>query len=134
MTIKQAFILWSETYSVGNQTIDEQHQKMVGLINDFYVMVRNGFVYDEAEKKIDELIHYGESHFSFEETLLNLHNFDDLENHLALHKFYQDKIDLLRAEFRATEGECIDEIFAFLKNWWLGHITKADKEYTDIIY
>jgi len=127
---EQVFVIWKDSYSVGNKVIDEQHKRMIDLINAFYSMVKSSYDYQSALGKIDELIVYGKRHFNFEESFLEKHDYEDLENHLKYHRFYQNKVDLLRAEFKLTEGENLDEIFAFLKDWWLSHVAKVDKEYS----
>ena len=49
---KKTLIEWKEEYSVGIEEIDDQHQHMVGIINDLFYIINNK-EFDKVYKKLD---------------------------------------------------------------------------------
>ena len=68
---------WKATYSVGVKQLDEQHEKLLQLIND--LSSENP---DNSIKRcfaiLNELINYAQLHFSTEEALLEQHHYAQL--------------------------------------------------------
>ena len=66
-------IVWSERYSVGISRIDEQHQRLIDLINDLHGAMLEKQEEPELSKILDGLAAYAVSHFATEETLMKKH-------------------------------------------------------------
>ena len=57
-------ITWKPEYDIGIQEIDEQHRRLVALINNLYnALVRKGST-EEIGQVIDEVIDYTKVHFA----------------------------------------------------------------------
>jgi hemerythrin-like metal-binding protein len=126
-----SLIKWNDTLSVGVQSIDKQHQKLVDLVNDFY----DGFNQGSPQEKISELLlgmkNYTVMHFTTEEKIMRETNFPGYSKHKEDHdKFVETVLDL---EKRFNSGKLIItfEITNFLKKWITDHIKVVDKEYTE---
>ena len=65
-----ALIDWSESMSVGIPGIDEQHKKLVQMINELHEAMKARKAADVMGKILDELIRYTTTHFGFEEKLM----------------------------------------------------------------
>src|ERR1039457_7165583 len=61
---------WRDTYSVGIPQIDSQHKGLIRLINDLQTAMMEGKGKQALSSIINDLIRYTESHFAFEEALL----------------------------------------------------------------
>ena len=68
------YIRWSEKYSVNVTKIDEQHKKLVSLINEMYDAMRAGKGKDILGAVIAKIVDYTVYHFSTEELLLQKYN------------------------------------------------------------
>jgi len=125
-----ALIEWSENYSVGVASLDEQHKRLVELINRLHQAMLDGQGRSVVHEILDALIDYTKVHFSTEEKLMESHGYPDLEAQRAQHT------DLVRqvAEFQEKEKSgrltLSMELISFLRDGWLvKHIVASDKRY-----
>ena len=124
MSEKALFIHWQESYSVGHPVLDRQHRFVIDAVNELYGLLRNGETPVVLKDVLERLDRYTRTHFTFEEKLLESAGYPDLDNHRALHQEMRDK------SWRGSLGaESAEEIFGYLKEWWLNHILRHDMEY-----
>ncbi len=121
-----ATITWKEFYSVGDPSIDAQHQQIVGIINDLFDAMEKKSAQEVVKPILDRLVKYTFEHFKHEEEVMAAAEYPDLVEHKALHdKIRQKTLDLQEnADFVTGHN-----LLAFLKDWWLGHIQTEDKKY-----
>ncbi len=109
--------------------MDEQHRKLIDLINTMYRVMRK----DEGPEQIDtvlkEMSEYASGHLRDEEALLQENGYTDFDSHLALHKEYLIKMEELREEWDKDKTSGAQNIYTFLRQWWLGHIVEEDQKY-----
>jgi hemerythrin len=122
-----AIIPWKEEYAINIAKIDEQHQKLVGYINQLYdaMLIGNG---EEAVGEILEgLTIYTVNHFRTEERLMFTHGYSDYQ----LHKTQHDELEMQVLDFRnkTVDGNprIVIELAEFLKKWLINHIAASDK-------
>ena len=121
-------IEWNDSLSVGLDVIDEQHIKLVEILNS--LNSSGGGQDDEVIKKIlNDLVEYTVYHFAFEEELLLKHQYPDYKNHVAAHKALVKKVGKFNEEFQAGKAKLSGELFKFLRSWLNGHIRGTDKLY-----
>ncbi len=91
---KKTYILvrWQETYETKIKVIDEQHKKLVSLINELYSAFLQRAGRDEYGKIITEMLDYTVYHFKAEESLMKLYNFDNFDDHVEEHKKLHRKL------------------------------------------
>lgn len=63
------FIVWQEDYTAANGIIDQQHQRLVALINDLYEGIRSGTL-PPMSAVLRNLEDYTRDHFATEEAIL----------------------------------------------------------------
>ena len=123
-------IEWREINSVNVQELDEQHKKLVAIINKLFAVKPD----DEAgiSAVIKELEDYAEVHFKTEEEYFVKFNYEKAAEHLKLHQAYREKIISFRQQIAALEDkyQIFSDLLEFLHEWWVGHINGADQEYT----
>lgn len=123
-------IEWREINSVNVQELDEQHKKLIVIINKFFAIEPA----DEAGMLvvIKELETYAEVHFKTEEEYFVKFNYEKAAEHLKLHQAYREKIISFRQQLAAQEDkyQIFSGLLEFLQEWWIGHINGADQEYT----
>ena len=122
-------IKWSDINSVNVAEFDEQHKKLVEIINEFYA---NG----PDEKAglaliMDKLNEYSNYHLENEEAYFKKFNYEGAADHIENHNFYRHKVLEFSKKLNEASGD-IDfmQISNFLRNWWIMHINKIDQEYS----
>jgi hemerythrin-like metal-binding protein len=120
---------WRDTYSVGIPQIDSQHKGLIRLINDLQTAMMEGKGKQALSSIINDLIRYTESHFAFEEALLQQRRYSALAAHKQEHKELTRQVHELRDKFQSSELTISMDVMKFLKNWLASHILERDKAY-----
>jgi hemerythrin len=125
-----AVISWKEFYSVGNPSLDAQHQQIIGVINELYDAMEKKSTQQVIKPILDSLVKYTFEHFKREEEAMVSVEYPDFTEHKALHdKIRQKTLDLKdNADFVTGQN-----LLAFLKEWWVGHIQTEDKKYAPFL-
>lgn len=79
-------IEWSDEYSVGNSSVDEEHLRLINLINTFNEALIMGETQSILANTFDRLIDYTLEHFKNEEELMRKNNCIGLEEHIVEHR------------------------------------------------
>jgi hemerythrin len=130
MDDSEIFFKWRPEYSVNIQTIDNQHQELVNILNRLFVAVSKR----EGDKAIagilDALTSYTQTHFALEERLMRQAKNKDLEPHIAEHKKLLEQLDQLAKKHMVEEKTIYFEMLTFLKTWLKEHIQGVDTKYS----
>lgn len=129
--IRKEYIDWNESYEVGIELIDHDHQKLVGLLNQVVSAANFHMGESYIRSVIGELIDYTKYHFEREEGLMKENDYPDLEAHLAQHRAMVAEVEKFskRIESRPNcEDDVCMEVYQYLKNWLINHIVHTDKE------
>ena len=125
-------IIWSDKFSVGIEELDDQHQRIIELINkllDFNEELPCEVV---TTNTLREMIRYARTHLIFEEKLLEKNNYPDYENHCSLHKQYlQDIAELSTNVTDNCNYETLKELLKYLVHWWENHILNEDMKFKE---
>jgi len=124
-----ALISWNNDYSVGVKTFDDQHKKVFSLINSLYEQIQKNEDKKNLKKNLDELLSYGNLHLKAEEDAFARYDFPGKDAHTETHQLYRDKVKSFVD--RQDQTFLSYEIMDFLEDWWLHHITGADKGYAE---
>ncbi|MGA2116402.1 MAG: bacteriohemerythrin [Bryobacteraceae bacterium] len=123
-------VSWRDQYSVGIPSIDAEHKKLIGLINDLHAAMLDGRGKEVMGKILDGLAAYTLSHFSHEERLMQSHRFPGFERHKAEHDNLVKQVKDLQQAFRLGTASISVEVMMFLQNWLVKHIMGMDKQYS----
>lgn len=121
-----SYVTWKDYYSVGDETLDKQHQQILSLINDLYDAMQQGVDYEAVSLLLDRLVQYTITHFRQEEECLLAHNYPELISHQLMHDAMRKKTVALRENAGLVTGR---DLLVFLKEWWCSHIQEQDKKY-----
>ncbi|WP_429885215.1 bacteriohemerythrin [Geoalkalibacter halelectricus] len=127
------FIQWKPSYSVGHSLIDRQHRIVIEVINELYLARRHGYPPGKLAALLKRLDQYTKAHLSFEERLLLENGYPDLPAHLELHRVMKARMAGLAWMGEAMDEEAAQELFDFLKAWWLHHILEEDMKYSEYL-
>jgi hemerythrin-like metal-binding protein len=126
-------IKWRESYETGISSMDMQHRKLIELINELYKELRKEESYQSVEDILAEMTTYAEKHLQVEESILETNDYPDYANHIAIHQSYRDQLTVLLAESKNDHEKTVNNTYAFLRQWWMGHIVGEDKKYGEFL-
>lgn len=126
-----ALLEWNDKMSVGVPALDEDHKKLLALVNELHSVVRKQASPDIIERVLRDLVSYADYHFEAEERLMRLCRYPDLEAHQACHESLRKQVTVLSERF-AREGHAVRlKMFDFLSDWLMRHILGEDMKYKD---
>jgi hemerythrin len=124
-----AFMTWDDSYSVKVREIDLQHQKLIGMINDFYEHI--GKDSGQALRTLlKSLADYTQYHFSTEEKYFEKFAYPNVGSHKEIHRQFIEKVSDVQNRLNRGELVISFEITTFLKDWLIHHIKETDKAYS----
>jgi hemerythrin len=125
-----ALITWRDSYSVKVPSIDEQHKKLIDLINRLHDAMSSGQGKAVLGGVVAELVAYTRTHFTYEESLMSRAIYPQLTAHRAAHRSLIEKVGGFTAQVGADATTTI-EMMTFLRGWLMEHIQKEDMAYSD---
>lgn len=126
---------WRNDYSVGIDSMDRQHTRLLDLIGDLSraVYVADAGIEARSGANPDpiatELAEHLTAHFNAEENLMRRYKYPFLADHQQQHKVFFNAFEGLRAEIMVSNVSPIRLLFRIqlvLVDWYINHITKSD--------
>lgn len=124
-----ALITWTDELSVEIGEIDEQHKKLIGIINDLNNAMSKGKGKDAVEAILTDLADYTVEHFTREEGYFARFGYPGSLTHKREHKEFVAKVNQFQSDYKGGNVALSLEIMKFLKDWLQNHIMVSDKEY-----
>ena len=118
-------------YSVGIASIDNEHKKLVDLINMLWAEMMDRRGPQQLAATIDAVINYTAYHFKSEEKLMSQHHYPHYQAHCAEHNRLTAQVLAMRDDYRSGRSRNPNEMIDFLRQWILDHIMHTDKQYTE---
>jgi two-component system NtrC family sensor kinase len=122
-------LTWNDQLLVGIDSVDNQHQQLVRLINRLDEVVALGEDHQTLLDTIKQLVDYTVYHFQHEEALMKNANFNPeiLARHQLQHQEFIEK--MLRVQSDATLDASVvsKDLLDFLVDWLCHHTLKTDK-------
>jgi hemerythrin len=115
-------IQWTSDLSSGVKVIDNQHRKLIELINHFNVAVQTGDARKVLMDLFVDLADYTSYHFQTEEELMERHNYYDIEEHKKLHFEFKRKLAEYILQYRAGDIPMPVNVSQFMVDWLIEHI------------
>lgn len=124
-----ALIKWSSTLEVGIPEIDEQHKKLVAIVNALHDAMLKGHAREIMGKALDEVVDYTVYHFATEERLFGEKKYPRAAAHKQLHDELTATAKKLRADVASGKSIISHEVMRFLRDWLQDHIMSEDREF-----
>jgi len=128
--VAKRFIEWSDSYTVGIDSIDNDHKKLLGMINQLQTAAHYQTDDGMIENILNDLIDYTKYHFTREEGLMQQCEYPDLEEHKKQHAAMITKVTQFIDDYRNNGTRTPDDVAQYLKTWLINHINGTDQEYT----
>ncbi|MEO5342712.1 MAG: bacteriohemerythrin [Gammaproteobacteria bacterium SHHR-1] len=121
---------WDHNFETGIEQIDEQHKRLVDILNHLAAHLANRSRPATLNQYFDQLAAYADYHFSAEEKIWNryLSGDDWVCQHEQTHQsFIARVVELRDEEVNKSLDEVIQDIVSFLAKWLAHHILDSDK-------
>jgi hemerythrin-like metal-binding protein len=123
------FITWKDHYSVGIDKIDDQHKKLVKILDELYDSFVNKTSDQKIIKVLDNLKEYTQYHFLTEEQLFEDSGYSESVKHKILHDKFRKEVNSFIDEVKEGKNMVTYKLLTFLNNWLITHIQKEDQRY-----
>lgn len=130
-------LIWTDNLSVGIKAFDDDHKRMIRIINELHHEVVEGKIRgkvspEEIEIQLHRLQNYTIYHCALEEKVLEVTGYPNLEAHKQEHAELIAKIADMSLRFRrSTNPADAEEIMNFAYEWLRDHIFTQDREYVE---
>lgn len=121
-------IKWTDSFSVGVEEMDNQHRKLVAMINrlidEQQVLTEPATIAELLTAMTD----YAREHFRAEEYLMAEYGYENLDRQVQSHEAFIEKtISFMNAE--VGPNILSRALLEYLKSWLVGHILNEDMQY-----
>jgi len=125
----RVFVLWNEKYNTGIKEIDEQHKKLVKILNQLYESFVDRTVNEKLREVVQEMTAYTEYHFGVEEKYFKEFNFEGANEHIIEHQTFVNKVKVFQDNMEQGKVSVTFQLMNFLRKWLIEHINGTDREY-----
>jgi len=125
----QEYITWDDSYSVSVKQLDDEHKKLVVMINELHEAMQVGRGKEMLSTILGRMINYVGTHFSNEEKYMEKFSYPDYEVHKQEHNDFVKKTLEFQQNFNDGKMGLSIEVMFFLKEWLLNHIKGSDQQY-----
>jgi diguanylate cyclase (GGDEF)-like protein/hemerythrin-like metal-binding protein len=115
-------MVWTVAHEVGVTEMDEQHARLVELLNQLTDALRNGEAHEAA---LQNVVRYTRFHFAAEERLMRSHHYDGAPVHRDMHQRLLAELNGLCLD---GAGVSVSLIVRYLREWLLRHVEGADRD------
>jgi hemerythrin len=120
---------WSDSFSVGIESLDADHRALVGLINDICALARSG-ERERTAQTLTSLCALAASHFEREEVMLKkLSGYRHLAAHAGEHRNRLKQLSALQERYEGTNEDAQVGLFCEdLVHWFVRQSIGHDAE------
>ena len=126
-----ALVVWNDKLSINIKSIDDQHKKLIELINEFYENITNRSNKENVSQVLSGLKKYIEEHFAFEEKYMKFYHYPDFDRHKKEHESFINRVKEIEDKFNSDQTVLSLDITSFLFDWLKKHIMISDKKYSE---
>lgn len=121
-----SLLQWKPEYSVGDESMDAEHQEMIDLINETYEKLGSEPDADQIEECLGDIFSTVSMHFALEESLMRKSNYAEYQAHKDNHEELLDQIRDLMDDFDADPAAGAVQLEKRLSDWFAGHFATFD--------
>lgn len=126
-------IKWKDEYSVGVEVLDNDHKKLVQLLNQFTTAYDYAVSEDFERQALQDLVSYTKTHFEREEGIMEENGYPDISAHKKQHAKMIKQVEVFVELYNEKGHDALNEVSDFLSKWLINHINGTDKQYTSYL-
>ena len=120
------YLKWSDRYSVGDDSVDFEHQNLMDMINTIYAELEDQRDTAEIAKTVSDVHAEISAHFALEERLMRNAGYEEYEAHKDDHEELLDQIRDMMDAIENDPGPALDVLSEKLSDWFSGHFGTFD--------
>ncbi len=124
-----ALLNWNPDMSVGVRQLDEDHKKLIAMINELHAAMLEGHSNEVVGGVLRRLVSYTVEHFTNEERLFAQTDYPEAAAHIAEHEKLKQQVRAEVQKFKSGNVALGMETLNFLRNWLQHHIMENDRKY-----
>ena len=128
-----ALITWNDSLSVKVKQFDEQHKKLVDMLNQLFDAMKAGKGSQVLGDILKQLITYTQTHFAAEERLLKQYAYPDFEAHKKEHNVLVMQVLDIQKQLGDGKAVLTQNVMNFLRDWLSRHIQGDDRKYGEFL-
>lgn len=122
---------WKDTYKIGIEEIDQTHEHLFALFNEFVKLTIERAPLSTLLAKFHDLISYVEDHFAEEEQIMLDRGFEDFADHKDIHThLIHDAKEVEKDLSRACDSDDMLPYIHCLQSLIIEHILRQDSQIT----
>lgn len=136
MNTKISKFVWQDSYSVGDPVLDQQHQRIIEILNLLHDLLHSDATGDDFHSGLRsifaELHAYVQGHFGYEEERMLASGYPAAEfaAHQRSHRALIERVQAFEDAIASGSDETIAQILPYLYGSWLiEHICGTDHDY-----
>ncbi len=122
---------WNESFLVGISMVDEQHRKLVDLINNVgeAALSKDQLDPEKLKEACMDMLEYTRIHFSEEEAMIKSEGLLPayIQYHQDLHKNFVEEAELMASRAENLSPEQAEQMLGYLVEWLAYHILGVDQ-------
>ena len=122
-------IEWSDSYSVGIEELDFQHQKLLELINGIGDAASTDLSKASCFAVLNAMIRYAQEHFTTEERYLTNNAYPKYLEQKGEHEKFVQETFAMAQELDEEGLLTLGGITIYLEDWYKDHILGFDQDY-----
>jgi hemerythrin-like metal-binding protein len=126
-------LVWKESYSVGIAQIDDEHRRLIELLNKFQAAYKYHMGEEFEQQALKALVDYTKYHFKNEESLMQKYDYPDFNGHVEQHRAMIAEVDSFVRQYEEKGHEALEGVVLYLQGWLIKHINGTDKQYSSFL-
>jgi hemerythrin-like metal-binding protein len=121
---------WTDRLSVGVKVLDEDHKRLIAMVNELYDAMQAGQGREALGRILDGLVRYTKEHFVREEKFFAQSGYPATAPHKQEHDALTQQVIEVQRKYAAGSAATLTlEVLQFLKKWLINHIQGSDQKY-----
>ncbi len=116
------------------QEIDDQHKKLIAIINRLADAMSVGKGRDVLDAVMAEMMDYTEYHFGAEEQMLVQHGYSQTDEHKKAHAELVVRAREIKDAAEQGGRKSTVDVMLFLSSWLDKHILQEDRKFADYLH
>lgn len=117
---------WKSAYSVGIESVDHEHQEMIGMINALYKELQGKKDAQSIENFLGDIHMTISAHFALEERVMRQSEYGEYAAHKEDHEELLDQIRELMDEYATDAEQGLTLLQERLSDWFAVHFSTFD--------
>jgi len=117
---------WKSEYSVGVESVDHEHRKMIALINELSAQISEHVDTEQVEMVLGEIYAGIDAHFALEERFMRNANYVEYTAHKRDHEALLDELAGIMDQFVLDPVAGARDLATRLSAWFKVHFSSFD--------